>query len=488
MSLARRSVPSSPASRALVLPALVAAFLAPPSVASDLDLEPRPIASRDGRTYEAEVGRIEVPENRSDPESRTISLAFVRVRSPLADPGPPVFVLAGGPGGSSIAEVERHVTGGGRMYLELLGGDVIGVDQRGVGESRPNLDTDARFDLPLEEPGDPARRLEAMRAACREEAARWRADGVDLDGYTTVESADDVDAVRRALGYEKVSLWGASYGTHLALATIRRHGEHVARAVLVGPEGPDQTNKLPSATQAGLELLAAKVKADPGLGEVIPDLVGLVRTVLDRLEEAPAFVEVDGLRVGVSAFDVRRWIANHIGLVHDAAVKVPANVVWMAEGDFDAIARDLLDERRDWRIGSAMSWVMDAASGSSAARTARIAREAEECLLRDAVNFPFTGLGDAWGAPDLGDAYRGPLRSEVPILFIAGDLDSRTPVTNAQELMEHLPNARLITVENAAHDVNWVQKELREAWGAFLAGDEPTITRVVAPPIRFVRP
>ncbi len=454
----------------------------------EVEFELGSIESRDGKTYPTELGRIEVPENRSVDGGRTISLAFLRVRSPSENPGPPVFLLAGGPGGSSIHAVRQHVTGGGSFYLDLIGGDIIGIDQRGTGLSRPNLSTDTKFDLSLEEPGDPEEILAVMRAACREEAARFRAKGVDLDGYTTVESADDIEVVRRALGYEKIALWGESYGTHLAMAMIRRHGAHVDRAVMNGPEGPNHTVKLPSSTQHGLELLAEKVRLDPVLGEEIPDLVGLVKTVLDRLEEAPVYVELGDHRVGVSKFDVQRWIANNIGLVRGYAEKVPAMVAWMADEDFEPIAQQLLEERRDSEIGSAMPFLMDSASGMTAARAEQVAREAEETLLSDTVNFPMSHLAEAWGAPDLGDAFRGPLRSDVPVLFLVGDLDSRTPLRNAEELMEHLPNSHLIVVENAGHDVNFVQSGLRDAWSDFLAGREVTMTRVEAPKPKFELP
>ena len=62
---------------------------------------------RGGGSIEAEHGTLEVPENRANSDSRKISLAFVRVRSPLPNPGPPVFMLAGGPGGSGIELVTR---------------------------------------------------------------------------------------------------------------------------------------------------------------------------------------------------------------------------------------------------------------------------------------------------------------------------------------------------------------------------------------------
>ncbi|MEM7307492.1 MAG: alpha/beta hydrolase [Planctomycetota bacterium] len=476
----------------LVLAPLVAGPLhgAPQDGAADEpELRVERIQARDKTEVLAEYGTLEVPENRSDPESRRITLAYLRVRSKLEQPGPPVFVLAGGPGGSSIRKVKYCLENGGTWYVDLLGGDVVAIDQRGVGLSEPNLETDARYELPLDVPGDPEEHLKRIREVCREEAARWRAKGVDLAGYTTVESADDIDAVRRALGYDSISLWGESYGTHLAMATLRRHGEHVARLLLFGPEGPDHTLKLPSYAEEGLARIGALAAADPKLGPLVPDLVGLVREVLDKLDDEPVYVDVDGERVGISRFDVQMLLAYGIGTMSGSGDQVPARVLEMAAGDFEAFGRELLKERQDGGVWSAMQMMMDCASGATEERTRRIAKEAETCLLGDAVNFPFGHVADAWDAPDLGDAFRGPLRSDAPVLFVVGDLDSRTPIRNAEELMEGLPNAQLLVVGNAGHgDVNWLAPDLRAAWSAFLHGEEVETTRVEQPKPTFELP
>lgn len=463
----------------LVLP------LAPAVAEPTLELTTEVVRGGDGKQIELEQGSLEVPENRRKKESRSISIAFIRARSTLEKPGSPVFLIAGGPGGSSIAMVRGMIRGGGRWFLDLLGGDVIGVDQRGVGESQPNLTSSTVYGFSPEEPGDRDKMLLRILEVCRKEAEHWRSQGVDLSGYNTAESADDLDAVRRALGYEKISLWGGSYGSHLALATIRRHELHVDRALLIGPEGPDHTIKLPSYTQEGLELVAEKIRQHPSLGKEIPDFVGTVKTILDRLEREPVYVEIDGRKVGVSKFDVQRSLANAIGIVHRSLVEVPAMITDMARGDFKAFARELMTSRPREGIRSAMQMVMDGASGLSEERRKQIENEKGNCLLEDAVNFPFPDAAHAWSIEDLGEEFRGPLRSEVPILFVVGDLDSRTPIRNAKELMTTLPNAHLIEVENAGHDTNVLQPELRRAWHDFFAGRAVETQRVVAPPVKF---
>jgi pimeloyl-ACP methyl ester carboxylesterase len=464
----------------LVLPA--------PAAAQQPEFTLERIEARDGSVIEAQLGELQVPERRAAKGGRSITLRFLRVLSDAESPGPPVFLLAGGPGGSAIEQLRRHAAGGGPMYCALMGGDIVALDQRGVGLSQPNLDSDTPFDLPLDVPGDPERLLEGLRETCRAEAARWREQGVDLAGYTTVESADDLDALRRHLGYAKVSLWAESYGTHLALATIRRHEAAIERAVLVGPEGPDQTLKLPSQAQEGLERVAALVASEPGLGEQVPDLVGMLQGVLAGLRKAPAYADVDGQRVGVSAFDVQWLLSNMLGSVHGGIDRVPALVLAMHRGDWVPAGRELAELKRSFGVGSAMTWMMDCSAGVSKARAGQIAREAKTCVLGGYVDFPHPHVTEAWGAPDVGAAFRGPVRAKTPVLFLVGDLDSRTPVRNAEELMRDLPNAQLIVVENAAHDLNWMQPELREAWPAFLAGKPVEVTRVVAPRPRFVVP
>lgn len=120
-------------------------------------------------------------------------------------------------------------------------------------------------------------------------------------------------------------------------------------------------------------------------------------------------------------------------------------------------------------VQSAMKQMMDLSSGATRERRAQILREASTSLLGNAINFPLMHLGDAWGNPDLGDAFRAPVRSDVPVLVLAGELDPRTPVENGREIVKHLSNGKLVVLPGAGHAFDlFGSPEVREVLTRFL--------------------
>ena len=323
----------------------------PPADRGVLSLVPHVFSFADGHSEAAESGRFAVPENRDVPGSRTVEIAFVRFRSTSKNPGPPIFLVEGGPGLSGIDNT-RNV-----MYplLPILreAGDVITFDQRGVdGLSRPALGCAETWDFPLDSIRTRESLLALARTRSRSCARFWTSHGVDLGAYHTNASADDIDALRAALGAERMSLLGGSYGSHLVLATVRRHGEKVDRLVMNGVEGPDHTLKLPSNIQKQLENIGRLVAADPRMRTVIPDFVGLVRSVLARLEEVPVRAEIPDpatgkpVKVVLSRFDLQMLTAG--GLGSSAFIRrLPAAYYDMSKGDFTWLAQAVLGLSRE---------------------------------------------------------------------------------------------------------------------------------------------
>jgi pimeloyl-ACP methyl ester carboxylesterase len=124
-------------------------------------------------------------------------------------------------------------------------------------------------------------------------------------------------------------------------------------------------------------------------------------------------------------------------------------------------------------VGLPMSFLMDCASGATVERLTRIDRESAQCLLGNAINFPFPAINAAWNAPDLGDEFRGPLRSDVPALLISGSLDGRTPPSNAEEILKGLPHGLHLIIEGAGHheDLFSDSEEMRDRIVAFVNGE-----------------
>src|SRR5215216_747445 len=372
-----------------------------------------------GQSIEGEMGRLIVKENRSNPSSNLVELAFVRLKSTAARPGPPVIYLEGGPGSSAIniARIPEYM----RAFTRLREvGDVILLDQRGVGYSRPNLNRLARV-LPPDFFINQENAARVLKERTRDAAEYFRKQGIDLSAYNSVESADDVDDLRKALGAERMNLLGFSYGTHLGLAVIRRHGERVNRAALIGTDGPDHTQKLPSTSQNQIERISKLAAADEIVGSKVPDFKGLLKRVLDRLETQPATVRITDRRsnkpvdVKVGKFGLQLILMIDLGDTNDVPI-FPALLHTIDKGDYSILARFVEKRYNQFSAGvPVMMLVMDSSSGASERRQEQIKLEARDSLLGNVMGF--LDVGEIFGNPDLGDKYRSPIRTSVPTLF-----------------------------------------------------------------------
>jgi pimeloyl-ACP methyl ester carboxylesterase len=441
-----------------------------------------------GQKVEAELGRLQVPENRRKPRGHMIEITFVRFKSTAKHPGSPIIYLAGGPGGSGIASAR-----GARFPLFMAMrefGDVIALDQRGVGRSKPNLSCRETYSMPLDMPPTREEVVRITRERSRSCAEYWRQQGVDLSGYNTNENADDIEALRKALGAKKVSLWGISYGTTLALATIKRHGQNIDKVIMAGVEGLDSVLKPPSEVDKHLAEIDRLVREDARLNKQIPDFLLLIKSVLDRLEKEPVTVEVtdprtkEKVKVVINKYAMQLLTAAAIGT--DALVAFPRLYVAASKGDFSEIAPQWVNLSKS-SIGSAMAYMTDCASGASVERRRRIQREAKDALLGNAADIVFPDVCDAWYSPDLGKSFRSPVRSNLPVLFISGTLDGRTPVSSAEEVRKSFRNSHHLIIEGAWHSdpLFLSSPKILDVMLEFMRGVPLSKTRITLPPPRF---
>lgn len=436
-----------------------------------------------GQETDAERGFFEVPEDRRDPTSRRIRLSYVRFRSTAARPGNPIVYLAGGPGGTATG------TATGPRFPIFMAlrevADVIAFDQRGTGPSNS---------IPARAP--PAAPLtvltrEAMTARVREGVkaawADWTAAGVAMRGYSTAASADDIEDLRRHLGVERIDLWGISYGTHLALSVLKRHGERVGRVALASLEGQDQTVKRPARIDAYLRRVDAMLAAVPDVRAAVPDLPGLMRRVHARLDERPARVTVTikdapvELQVGAFAVQI---LAGGMIANPDVLARLPGLYQALDAGEM-AVLAPFLPGLTSQRGPSGMPEAMDLASGISPGRLKQVEREARTAVLGDALNFPMPHLLGAVQGMDLGEDFRAPIRIDHPTLLVAGTLDGRTPLEEQAEVAAQFRNRAQVTVENAGHNVFEAHPEVQTLLVRFFKGEAMGNSKLALPAPAF---
>ena len=423
----------------------------------------------------ADLSRLTVLEDRAKPNGRRIEVAYALLKSTAERPGSPIVYLDGGPGGSGVGlyRIDEY-----RQTFDALRavGDVILLSQRGTGFSTPRLTCRDASSAPV--PADvfrsAARMSEVLAPGSIRCAAELRGKGIDLAAYNTEASADDLEDLRKALGASKISLFGFSYGTHLALAAVRRHPSSIDRVILAGTEGPDHSQKYPHTFDLQLARLA---QLD---GQA--DLIDVTAAALARLEQAPVEVDAKGTKLLIGKEGFQYLLRRDIGDTNDTR-----NIIRMirdtARGDYATLGAFAARRYGEFGGGAGLMGIaMDCASGTSPERMARINREMPTALLGAMTNYPFPQICDALKIHALPESFRRPITSRLPALFISGSLDSNTPPYQAEEVRWGFPNSVHVIVDNAGHESTLNLPETRKLMVDFLKGEDVQGRRISAPP------
>lgn len=376
----------------------------------------------------ARCGVVYVPENHARPHGRKIALNVLLL--PAADGvhrKVAQYDLEGGPGFAATDFLAFYASDG-APYRQSR--DIVLVDMRGTGTSNP-LRCAA---IEERERRHPAALLYLPEDVA--ECAQQSQVASDPRQYTTAAASRDIEAVRRALGYEQLNLNAISYGTTLALQYIADHPARVRSAVLMGTVPASRTPPRfhAAAAQNSFNQLAAECAADPACQRTFGDLHALLRTALEHTpaQSVPPPVFLEKLRTLLYAPASR--------------VRVPLELSRAAQGDFTAFTR-AGSGGRTFADGLYLSITcaesfgrMDVSGAIQAARGTsfgayRLERQAEAC--------------EHWPSATAPMVREKP--SAVPVLLIAGELDPVSPAEWAQEAAARFPNATLVRVPRGAH-------------------------------------
>ena len=433
-----------------------------------------------GEKVAAFQGWVSVPENRQKSDSRDIKINYVRfpATNPDNKDASPIVYLSGGPGGSGIGTAKRERF---PLFMAMREfGDVIALDQRGLDEGR--LACQSSQKVPHNKVIDDARYTALHKVALKECLKIWQDQGIDIHGYTTQESAYDLDALRSHFNAEMLTLWGISYGSHLALAGLKVMGDRIDKVVLSSVEGLDQTIKMPSRTNKYFDRLQQAINKNPKLKKRYPNIKAMIRDVHAQLDKTPLTLDLvkEGETITI-AFQKRDMQGIASGLIADPQRALMLLDIYQGiqAGETDFLAQLLSQHTDPLRPISfyGMSVAMDIASGISQPRYEKVLRQVKTGLLADKLNFGLDHFDDIPGI-DLGESFRKAPKSDVPVLIFSGTLDGRTYIESQAEAVKGLSNAKVITVENAGHNLFMSSPEVTETIQRFMSKQAIERTRI----------
>ena len=434
------------------LVALLAAACSGLAVAvADAPLQP---CRLDGVEHPALCGTLQRPLDPAMPGGRAITLHYAVLpalsRHKRADA---VFFFAGGPGQSAMALAGPV----GRLLARFSNRrDIVLIDQRGTGRSAPLVcEGDAAPQRPLRDSADPVV-VQQMLARCRQ--ALQQLPHGDLRQYTTPLAMQDADAVRQALGLERINLVGASYGTRAALDYLRQFPQAVRRVVLDGVAPPDMVLPLSFAAdgQAALDALLAWCDADAACRRQHP---ALRQTWQRLLASLPREVTLTHPLTGADE-TLHMTPAMLAGLVRAPlyapalAAALPAALQAASDGRWTplaGLAMALGGGARSATVAQGMHFSVVCAEDLPrlervpAAPASDFGAGLTDLYLQACASWPRGVL-----PPDF---YRLPA-APVPVLLLSGAADPVTPARHGQRVALALgANARHVVVPNAGHGV-----------------------------------
>jgi pimeloyl-ACP methyl ester carboxylesterase len=406
---------------------------------------------------QARCGTFSVYEDRGARSGRTIALHIVVIPAMRATfATEPVFWLEGGPGGAAT-KAAGPVS---QNYLRSLRNDhdLVFVDERGTGKSNP---------LKCDDIGENPGNLDGyfgklfppqMIRACREKLEKT----ADLKLYTTAIAMDDLDEVRAALGYPRINLAGASYGTLAAQVFIRKYPEHVRSAFLVGIVTPGFMLPLPfaQAAQNALDLLLKDCSADLECHTRFPNLKDEFYGVLSRFDQGALKVKLTDPAIKRERFVTleRESYVEHLrALLYSTygAGLIPYVVHQAYRNNF--IPFGVVAER--FNLGGpatsrGLYFSVTCAEAIPFITEQEIVVETRGTFLGDRrVRAHVTACAE-WPKGEIPKGFTDPVKSEIPIVMFSGEADGSTPPWIAEAAVKLWPNGRQIIAPHTGHQID----------------------------------
>ena len=418
-----------------------------------------------------ECGTLIVDETRGDPKSRRISVAVAVVRASEPKAGlPPVVYLHGGPGGSALGGLPRMLKSKASREFVAVDQDWIFIDQRGGGQSRPNLDCPGTN---LTDAGPPTDSDAQGVVACLK---AFQAKGVDLSRYNAVEVANDVQDLRKVLKLKQIDLFGGSYGTRIE-AAIQTHAPQGVRAVVQDSPWPpeaDWTVGGPAMVSTSIDIVMKKCAVVAECAQRYPDLKTRLAAVAERWLAAPQ-------TIGGKTYTADDLGGYLMDASYFTAGVLPRDLWKIIQGDVSPVA-EFVENRDYYSEGQFMTHLCKE----------EIPFESRAAVADGTQNDPVARLmvvsmqriHDVCKAIDVGPISKveqAPVKTAIPTLFLAAEIDPGCPPELTRAASKGYQGSQVVIVTNATHGVSRSSPCVRKMIRAFFQDPTKPVDRGCLP-------
>lgn len=400
-----------------------------------------------GVKNQLQCGKLSVPENWKSPSETNIDLSVIVVKSIANTPKPdPLFLLMGGPGQAASELVSGLIGIFNDVHQER---DLVFIDQRGTGLSNPLICDEEQGDIYADLNSD----FDVVDVKkCLSEF------NVDLSQYNTNNAILDFDAVRVALGYDKINLYGISYGSRAAMVYMREKPDSL-RSVILDGVVPPQVVVGPMGIEAAraFDMLIEQCNSHTDCQKQYPNLVSDYQNVRAALELSPIRTTIEhpvsDQKIALN-IDSKKFINTLRNLLYSVGRRelVPFVISEFAKGNYKPFV-GLMSQSEDSQGAMYVGLTFNILCNEDIPRASR------ELLAKDSANSfsgrhtfeVFSGICKHWPTFTPPANFGEPVNSNIPTMLLSGELDPVTPPAWADIAAKGLSNNKHYIAKNAGH-------------------------------------
>ncbi len=395
---------------------------------------------------DAKCGTLSVYENRAAAAGRKIDLNVVVVPAINRSANPdPLFFIPGGPGEAAVESFAGIAPAFRRINQKR---DIVLVDQRGTGKSHPLTCLTA-------DNADPSINSQAQIKAELEKCLAN--EDADPRFYTTAIAMDDLNEVRQALGYDKINLYGGSYGTWAALAYMRQYPEHVRAVILDGVAPPNWTlgPDIARNAQRALDIIFNRCAQDKACSQAFPDAPAEFQSLLGSLSQKsiqlnfPDPISGEPYTLTMTSDFFANTIFN-MSYAPETAALLPLLIdAAYRHNDLALIAAQGVSssEQVSSLISDGMRFSVVCAEDEPYFDT----NTPQTGYMASSFMKTFQEICATWPRGDIPANFKDPVSSNAPVLILSGEADPVTPPENGALAAQTLPNSLQIVTPGLGH-------------------------------------